>query len=310
VRDPVLLIANPGSRRGARLQRKAIDAFREAGVRCDVVITEGPGHGGRVCAERAEHYQAVFTLGGDGTAIEAIEALRATAVPVGILAGGTGNLLALSLGIPVTIARAVPALLAGDEARVDLGVLSNSTGTRRFAITAGVGVDAQMIHETPAALKRRFGVLAYAAAATRALLRRRPFRVTVEAEGESIEREAVAVMVANFGAVLRNLLWLGPGIREDDGLLDLCVFCPRSSLDGLRLAWRLMRKDFRPDPAMVYRAGRRFRISCTPDQVLQADGEMRGRSPFEVSVDPLAARLLVPRGMRRVRPRAGESRPY
>ena len=102
-------------------------------------------------------------------------------------------------------------------------------------------------------------------------------------------------MVANFGAVLNDLIRLGPGIRQDDGKLDLCVFSPGTAGDAARVAWKLLWKDFREDPCMLYRAGRHFRIETDPPRTVQADGELLGSTPFEVAVEPLAAQLLVPR---------------
>jgi diacylglycerol kinase family enzyme len=75
----------------------------------------------------------------------------------------------------------------------------------------------------------------------------------------------------------------------------LCVFSPSTLADALRIMWRLVRKDFRPDPCMLYRPGRHFRVETTPPRVVQADGEVLGLTPFEVVVEPLAALLLVPR---------------
>ena len=287
-----LLITNPAARRGAAAHGTAVRAFEEAGVRCDAVLTERAGHGAAIATERHGAYDAVFTLGGDGTAMEVVGALANTRRAVGILPGGTGNLVARTLGIPLAVHRAVPALLAGRVADVDLGRLD---GGRCFAFAAGVGVDARMIDETPAALKRRLGVSAYALYAARAVLGRQEFDARVTVDGEVIERRASAVMIVNFGAVLNDLLWLGPGISEDDGHLDLCVFSPRHLGDAVRIMWRLLRKDFRDDPCLLYRPGRTFVVETVPPRPAQADGELLGPTPFAVRVEPRAARLLVPR---------------
>jgi diacylglycerol kinase (ATP) len=292
LRDPVLLIANPAARRGTRLHDVALAAFRAAAVRCDAVLTERAGHGAELATRLAADYGAVFALGGDGTAMEVVGALAHSATPVGILPAGTGNLVARALGIPLRVERAVPLLLAGDEVSVDLGMLH--TG-RRFAFSAGVGVDARMIHETPPRLKRTFGLGAYAAVAARASLSRRVFAVRVDVDGEVVERDAVAVMVANFGTVLSGLLTLGPGIKHDDGTLDLCVFSPESAGVAVHFVWRMFRRDFRAHPGVLYRPGRTFRVECTPPQLAQADGELIGMTPFSVRVEPHAARLLLPR---------------
>jgi YegS/Rv2252/BmrU family lipid kinase len=289
-RRRVLLIVNPASRRGARVRGRALEAFRAAGAECDVAVTERPGHAALIAAERARDYEAVFTLGGDGTVMEVVGALANSGLPVGVLAGGTGNLIARTLGIPLDPKRAVPLLLTGDVARIDLG----SIGGHRFAFAAGIGIDASMVEETPAALKRRLGVAAYFITATRAALRHDGFRVRATVDGEVHEREATAVMLANFGAVFNDLITLGPGIRQDDGVLDLCIFSPGSLRDSLRIVWRLVRKDFRSDERMLYARGRRIRIETTPTRSVQADGDLVGTTPIEAVVEPLAARLLVP----------------
>src|SRR5258706_1528359 len=154
----VLLIVNPASRRAARMRRKALKAFAEAAVECDAMSTEAPGHAATIAKTHAHKYDAVFTLGGDGTVMEVLGALGHQGPPVGVLAGGTANVVARTFRIPLNPARAVPILLNGDEARIDLGRLGDG---RRFAIGVGVGLDATMISEAPARLKKRFGFMAY-----------------------------------------------------------------------------------------------------------------------------------------------------
>lgn len=286
----VLLVANPASRRGAGMRKAALRAFEEAGVRCDAVLTAHPGHGAELSAELSPKYDAVFTLGGDGTAMEVVGALANTGRPVGILPGGTGNLIARALGTPRLVRRAVRALLEGEVRVVDLGMLDDG---RRFAFAAGVGIDAQMIEGASPWLKKRFGVAAYVLAAAKAIFRRRDMRVRAIVDGEVIERTAASVMLTNFGAVLDDRLSLGPGIRQDDGQLDLCIFSPESVGDALRIVWRLARKDFRNDPCMLYRRGTVFRVETDPPCTAQADGEILGPTPFEARVEPHAATLLV-----------------
>jgi diacylglycerol kinase (ATP) len=101
-----LLIVNPAARRARVLRHEAEAAFQAAGASCDVVMTERPGHGAAVAGERCGSYDAVFTLGGDGTAMEVVGALAGGDVPVGVLPGGTGNLIARTLGTPLRPAAA------------------------------------------------------------------------------------------------------------------------------------------------------------------------------------------------------------
>ncbi len=312
-----LLIVNPAARRAARDEARAAGAFARAGVACEVRRTARPGHAAELAAELAAALgrpgaaDAAFVLGGDGTAMEVVGALANTGVPVGVLPGGTGNLVARTLGIPLDPARAVAALLAGAPALVDLGRVraegAPGAAARHFAFAAGVGIDAHMIEHTPAAWKRRVGVLAYALTAARGVLAGRPFAARFVVDGWEWRGEASAVMVANFGAVLGDRLHLGPGILADDGVLDLCVFAPRTPAEAVRALARLARRDFRPDPALVYRPGRRFRIEPAEPRPAQADGELLGATPLVVDVVPQAAALLLPARPAR-RPAAGARR--
>jgi diacylglycerol kinase (ATP) len=290
-----LLIANPASRRGRGLLKAAEKAFAKAGVTCDVVLTEYPGHAAEIATARHPEYDAVFSLGGDGTAMEVASALADTGFLFGALPGGTGNLLARALEVPLRIDRAIETLLKGHERRIDLGRLADG---RRFAVAAGVGIDVSMVERTPKWMKRLLGVGAYAVmgsfAALRILLRRDRIQASVTVDGVAETREVTTIMVANFGALLSDRITLGPTIQSDDGLLDVCVFAPRSVFDAFTIMWRLLRRDFSPHPAMSYRRGSRIRVETTPPCTAQADGELIGQTPLDIVVEPLSVRLLVP----------------
>jgi YegS/Rv2252/BmrU family lipid kinase len=290
--ERVLLIVNPASRRGARIRRKALKAFEDARVDCEVMLTEAPGHAGVLARDHAHKYDAVFTLGGDGTVMEVLSALAHQRPPVGVLAGGTANVVARTLRIPLNPRRAVPLLLGGDEATLDLGRLGDG---RRFAIGVGVGLDATMISEAPARLKKRLGFMAYVVGGYKAVLRNQKFNLRLTVDGIVYDRPASAILIANFGAVLNDLVAFGDGIVHDDGLLNACVFSPANLWDALRILWRMVRKDFSADPCLFYKSGREFRVETVPEMPAQADGELLPPTPLSVSVDPLAGCLLIPK---------------
>ncbi len=289
--ERVLLVTNPAARRAAALLPAVRRAFHVAGVRCDLAPTEHPGHAAELAAGRSVDYGAVYVLGGDGTAMEVLGALAHSGVPVGIIPGGTGNLVARSLGIPLDVTRAVAALVRGRATSMDLGITGRG---RHFAFSVGAGVDARMIAETDTRWKRAFGPAAYAYTAIRCALLPRTFRVRAVVDGHAVERDAAAVMVANSGGVLNDLVSLGPGIRSDDGVLDLCIFSPSGSAQAAAVGWRLFTKRFDEHPAMFYRAGKEFSVECDPPQVYQADGEILGDTPFEARVDAAAATVIAP----------------
>jgi YegS/Rv2252/BmrU family lipid kinase len=288
-----LLIANPASRRGSRALPRALRAFAAHQVTVDAVLTERPGHASVIAMERADAYDAVFTVGGDGTAMEVLEVAANHGRPVGVLPGGTGNLVARALGTPLRMERAVHALLTGVERRIDLGALADG---RTFAFAAGVGIDATMLERASPRLKRHAGVLAYVMAGTQATLRLQSFELRATVDGVEHTFHAATAMVLNFGTVLGGLFHLAPDVDPSDGWLDLCVFGPRTLVDAVGIGWRLWRHRLAGHAQMHFLRGRTIRLETTPVRAAQADGELLGSTPITCVVRPGAARVLAPAG--------------
>lgn len=290
-----VVIVNPVARGGRSRVREASAAFASIGVEVALHQTTGPGHATELAlglaTELESSGESLYVLGGDGTVMEAVGALVGRSVPVGILPGGTGNQLARVLGIPLNVRRAVHALARPRVERFDLGRLAEG---RHFAITAGMGLDAAMIARTSTAAKRRFGVAAYLVSAARATLRPPRFDVRIVADGRTIEREASVAMIANVGAVMNGRFALGPGVRHDDEWLNLALLAPRGVADGLVMATRLARSDFRPHAGMLFLRAREIRIECDVDVLVQADGELLGGRSLDARVVPAAVRFLAP----------------
>ena len=287
----VLLIVNPSSRRGARLRGDARRAFTAAGVDVREALTERARHAAELAHDGAGTVDAVFVLGGDGTVMEVAGALAHSGKPIGALPGGTGNLMCGVLGVPRQVGRAVRALLAGSARAFDLGCLSNG---RRFVFAAGMGIDAEMVRRTTFAHKRHLGVIGYALVAARTALRLDAFDVGATVDGVPLRARATLVMIVNAGALFGGLFSMGPEIRPDDGRLDLCLYAPRTRRDLFAISWRLWRKDFRPDPRLIFARGRRISLTSVPVRAFEADGELVGETPIEASVEPGAVTFLVP----------------
>ena len=292
-----LLIMNPAAR-GARRALPAVrEAFRQLGVECDVEETRAPAHATELVRARLSSdrptLDAVFSLGGDGTAMEIATALAESpeSPPLGIIALGTANVLARSLGIPLRPADAVRALHAAETVAIDLGRVAEGP---RFAIGLGVGLDAAMIGGASSLLKRRVGYIAYAWSAVRAGLRMERFTAKLTIDGVTTEVETSSVLVANFGLVLGDLVCFGEEIGHRDGLLHVCVYSPRSLLDAVRIFWRMVRGGVSEDRCVRVLPGRHIRVETDPPRPMQADGELLGLTPVDIRVEPNAVRLLAP----------------
>lgn len=294
---PLLLIVNPAARRAARIVAQARRVFGAAKVPVEEVWTERPGHAAEVASARARDAATVVVLGGDGTVKDVAGALAHSGRPVGILPGGTGNLVARALGIPMEATRAARVVLDGVSRTTDLGRLRIGDQSHWFAFSTSVGVDVRMLSRTRPKAKRWFGPLAYAATALGEILDFQTFQARVLVDGERFERDAAEVMIANIGSVLNDTLVLGPRIRADDGHLDMCLYGPANAGQAIGVLWRMARHRFDAPERLVFRTGRAFSVDCEPRQQVQADGELVGTTPFDVEIDAGAAMFLVPKWM-------------
>jgi diacylglycerol kinase (ATP) len=289
VRD-ALLIVNPAARGGRSAEAEARQACASAGITVRVAHTTAAGDAARLAAAE-QGSTPILVLGGDGTVMEVVGAVVGRGVAVGILPGGTGNQLARHLGIPLNVTTAVRTLARGTSRSLDLGQLADG---RYFSLTAGVGLDAAMILGTSPAAKRRFGVGAYIWSGARAVLTAVPFAVRLEVDGRVYERDAGLAMIANVGAIMDGRIGLGPGVTPNDGLLDACILSPHGVTDGLVLASRMARRDFRDDPRMLFVRGTQFRLEAEPHVPAQADGELIPGGVLAARVVPNGALFLCP----------------
>jgi diacylglycerol kinase (ATP) len=292
-----LLITNPAA---ARTDARAVTAIRETlqegGWDVEVLATAGPGDARRFASmARAEGLDVVVCYGGDGTAMQAAAGLVGSAVPLGLVAGGTGNLLVGNLRLPRNPTAAARAILSGTPVRLDLGRVERADGPHYFAVCCGAGFDAALMARTGGPAKRRWRMGAYVAQAIAALpqVRSLPHRVTVD--GTSHELDAAMILVANCGELLPPFLRLRQGIRPDDGWLDVVAMRGDGVMASAAAFLDLLRERANGAGRVWFARGRTVRVEvrdgAAPPPV-QLDGEVTGEIPFEATVEPGALAVL------------------
>jgi diacylglycerol kinase family enzyme len=223
--------------------------------------------------------------------MQAAAALVGTDVSLGVIPGGTGNLLAGNLRIPASPERAARALVAGKPRPFDLGRMDRPSGVQYFAVACGAGYDARVMAETLSEHKRRWGMAAYAATTLRLIRDIRSTMHVITIDGVEYDAHAAMVLVANCGEVIPPFVRLRPGIRPDDGLLDVVVMQANSFGQSVRAVWDLLRSA---DTLVGFASGREIRVETDPVQPVQLDGEPGGSTPFTATVVPGAIRIMVP----------------
>jgi diacylglycerol kinase family enzyme len=159
-----LLVFNPNATTTTDSVRDVIASALRSEVTLDVQPTKQRGHATHIVAGAVhEGVDAVFALGGDGTANEVLQALAGTDVAMGIIPGGGANVLARGLGLPndpvAATSLALERLRSGHRRRIGLG----QAGGRYFGFNAGFGFDAAVVRlvEQNADLKRRLRQAAF-----------------------------------------------------------------------------------------------------------------------------------------------------
>jgi diacylglycerol kinase (ATP) len=241
----------------------------------------------------------VVVFGGDGTTMQAAAALVGTGTTLGVIPGGTGNLLAGNLRLPTNPLRAARAILRGRAVTLDLGRMERDDGTHYFAVACGAGYDARVMAGTSTEMKRRWRLGAYFATTLRLMpeLRSVTHRITVD--GTLYTVQAAMVLVANCGEIIPPLVRLRRGIRYDDGELDVIALRADSFTDSVRAVWQLLRETGGPagvGPGHIgYARGRVITVESDPSEPVQLDGEEAGSTPFTTEVVPAALQVLVGR---------------
>ena len=299
-RRRVAVAVNPtsGGGRGRKLGAEVSGRLQAAG--CSVVDLSGQSAAealDRARAEVARGLDALVVVGGDGMVHLGANAVACTDVPLGVVAAGTGNDVAASLGLPVHDVAAAVAVVLEQRARPIDAVRGTAGGAvptsdpRWFVGVLCGGFDA-LVNERANGWSWPRGRMRYNLAIARELPLFRPLPYEIELDGETWRTDAVLVAVGNgprYGGGMR----ITPDASYDDGLLDVLVAGPLSVPALLRVYPRVFDGSHVRHPAVTVRRARRVRLS-TPGVVAYADGERFGPMPVDLEVVPRALRVLRP----------------
>ena len=295
-------VFNPRSgrpRRNAPVHQLLKDFISARALDAELVRTEGPGHATEIARDAvAAGCLRVVAVGGDGTVNEVAQALIRTPVAMGLVPCGSGNGLALHLGLPKTLLEALELAsgAAGRAAAIDTGLVNGLT----FVNVMGMGLDADVSRRFNRLTRR--GLPAYTLTALAAFFSRKAERchISVGAHRESVD--ALLVSVANSDQY-GNAAKIAPGARVDDGVLDLVAVRPVGMISACALGARLFLGTIDRSRNARRLKGERFVIERPAAGMIHTDGEthMTG-AHVEVSVRPRSLRIIVPAGCTAVAP--------
>ncbi len=214
-----MVIYNPrsGKKQAARIKAIAATSAAARDVHLDLRGIEGPGHGTVLAREAvAQGFDRVISVGGDGTNNAIAQGLVNTKVPLGIVAMGSGNGYARSIGLSLDPEKALAHALTGTARGMDVCYLNDHL----FLGTAGIGFDARVADRFDKSKSR--GMFGYAKIIVQEIFGAPPMRVVVKANHETTESQVLMVVFCNtreFG----NGADISPGSLPDDGLAELRI---------------------------------------------------------------------------------------
>lgn len=182
---------------------------------------------------RESNADIVVAVGGDGTVSEVAKGILGSDKALGIIPCGSGDGLALHLGISRDPVRAVKTLNAACVSRIDVGRMDG----RPFFCTAGVGLDAAVSLDFAQSSKR--GLNTYITTAWEDWKNREPDQYILETDTEAWAGKAVFITVGNANQWGNNAR-IAPKASLCDGMLDVTVVQPFSTFEIPDLALRLM----------------------------------------------------------------------
>ncbi|MEP7192336.1 MAG: diacylglycerol kinase family protein [Actinomycetota bacterium] len=237
----------------------------------------------------------ICPLGGDGTVRAVAEALVGTETPLGLLPGGTANLLARNLNLPIDLESALKVALTGQNKRIDVGrLIVKYAGERErdekhiFLIMAGIGFDAAIMADAPERLKKTVGPLAYTFSGAKNL-RGPQFKVRVKFDDEpELSRRTRSVVIGNCGKLTGGLV-LMPQAQVDDGWLDAVILSPVGVVGWVALAGRIVSRKRKGHKRVDHHRLKSVTVRCENPEAVQIDGDTVGRArALSATVDPLA----------------------
>lgn len=240
-------IVNPNARSGLGQQVwHELDAIlKRENVEYEVFFTKYQKHATAITREITsdgkEH--TIVALGGDGTVNEVVNGIaHFDKTILGYIPIGSSNDFARGLELPTNPIDALNTILTCPHLHpMNVGELRYKNKLRRFAVSAGVGFDADICHEVVVSRVKAFlnklklGKLTYVFVALHRLIVTSPCRFDMTIDGKKISYEK-----AYFAAIMNNRYEGGgakfaPDAKNDDDKLDVCVVANISKPKALML---------------------------------------------------------------------------
>ena len=258
-----------------KIENKAKEYFEVVETR----ITEKALDATHFAEEAAkEKYEAVIVFGGDGTVNEVISGIAEKEyIPkLGIIPGGTGNLITKLVQIDQDIDKAIESLDFNLINKIDIGKAND----HYFGYIFSVGSLPEAIHNVEIEDKTKFGMFAYAINTVKSVIRDEVFNIKVETENGNYEGDASQVLV-----LLSNYFSDKKIFDENKvGYANILILKDASIFSKLSLIPDLLKGDVVENDSIEYIKAKTIKISSDIEIESDIDGDQSDDLPVEIKV--------------------------
>lgn len=293
-----IMIANPTS--GSYIQyiyqlEEALSFLRYHGWQVELKLTQAAGDAQRLAREAVEqHIDVVIAVGGDGTINEIIQALAGSETALGVLPGGTANVWAREVGIPLDVSGAREILVHGQRRRIDLG----RANERYFLLMAGIGLDGEVTHAVEKKSLKRLGAFAYLLMGAWLGLSYPSFRTFLQVDGRVVKVNALQMIIGNtqlYGGAVKYT-WQA---KCDDGLLDICIVRKHDMWNRVLIFLDFILHREQRRQWVYYTTCKSVKLRTRRPIAMQIDGDpvgytRKGYPPVTFTIAPHALKVIVP----------------
>lgn len=293
----MLLIVNPAAKHGVTETLVPVIERLLQSVPHATVSTGSTGDATQI-AEKADGYDVLVAVGGDGTAHEVLNGIMRRPEndrpALGLIPTGSGNDTRRTLGVPSDIADAVLTLSTGVRRRFDVGCCNGQYFNNSFAAGLDARVTAKAVEYK--VTTKRSGLWLYLTALMHVLFNELyPHNVRLTWDDEPPVEKRLLIVAATIGPTYGGGFFITPDAVPDDGLLEICTIDPLSLPEALmRLPFVVFGKHTWMKPVHMARH-RSLLIDSDDPMPAQIDGEVMVARRFEVTVLPQAIECIVPR---------------
>lgn len=264
-----MFIVNPvsGGKKKTAFNKQVLETLDLSKFEPTFRITEYAQHASVLAKEAVDKgFDAVIAVGGDGTINEIGSALVGTDVPLGIIPEGSGNGLALYLGIPLHEVGAIRRINKFETVLVDTGKINGKS----FVNMAGIGFDASVSDKFATDAFR--GPIGYIRSIVDVLGKYHSKTYQITIDGKHYEREAFMISVANSPQYGNNA-YIAPSAKVNDGLLDVCIVHKFPLYLLPMMLFHLFNKSVEQSEYVEIIPGQEITIIASDEEAVHVDGE-------------------------------------